>query len=104
MFLSFHYAASVRRRLEVEAGMVLPEGLHLIEAWSQFWYAWVSATFLSSYLETAEQGTFLPKSNTELQVLLDAFVFEKAIRALGGELNNRPDWVDIPLQLILQRL
>ncbi|MEC4817147.1 MAG: maltose alpha-D-glucosyltransferase [Scytonema sp. PMC 1069.18] len=104
MLLSFHYAVSMRRRLEIEGGMVLPEGLPLMEAWGQFWYAWVSATFLRSYLENADKDTFLPKSNTELQVLLDAFIFEKAIHALGGELNNRPDSVDIPLQLILQRL
>jgi maltose alpha-D-glucosyltransferase/alpha-amylase len=37
-------------------------------------------------------------------VLLDAFVLEKAVYELNYELNNRPDWVRIPLRGILQLL
>jgi maltose alpha-D-glucosyltransferase/alpha-amylase len=36
--------------------------------------------------------------------MLDALVLEKAIYELGYELNNRPDWVRIPLQGILDLL
>jgi maltose alpha-D-glucosyltransferase/alpha-amylase len=39
-----------------------------------------------------------------LQVLLDAYLLEKAVYELGYELNNRPDWAEIPLQRILQLL
>ena len=39
-----------------------------------------------------------------LQILLDAFVLEKAIYELRYEFNNRPDWVHIPLRGILQLL
>jgi maltose alpha-D-glucosyltransferase/alpha-amylase len=35
-------------------------------------------------------------------VLLDAHLMEKAIYELGYELNNRPDWVDIPLKRLLE--
>jgi len=38
-------------------------------------------------------------------VLFNAFLLEKAVYELGYELNNRPDWVLIPLrgiQYILQ--
>ncbi|WP_017318567.1 maltose alpha-D-glucosyltransferase [Mastigocladopsis repens] len=104
MLLSFHYAASQGLRSEIESGMVRPGELPLIEAWSKFWSTWVSVAFLKSYLETASKDSFLPKTTAELQVLLDAFVFEKAIAALGYELNNRLNWVDIPLQQILQLL
>jgi maltose alpha-D-glucosyltransferase/alpha-amylase len=37
-------------------------------------------------------------------VLLDALLLEKAIYELGYELNNRPEWVKIPLQGIQQLL
>jgi maltose alpha-D-glucosyltransferase/alpha-amylase len=35
-------------------------------------------------------------------VLLDSYLLEKVIYELGYELNNRPDWVEIPLRRILQ--
>ncbi|ARV59551.1 maltose alpha-D-glucosyltransferase [Nostocales cyanobacterium HT-58-2] len=104
MLLSFHYASVQGLRSEIESGMVRPGELPQIEAWSQFWSTWVSVTFLKSYLETASKDNFLPKTTSELQVLLDGFVLQKTVAALGSELKNRPNWVDIPLQLILQLL
>jgi maltose alpha-D-glucosyltransferase/alpha-amylase len=73
-----------------------------MEQWTQFWYSWVSAAFLNSYLEVASKDSFLPKTTAELQVLLDAYLLEKAIYELGYELNHRPDWVEVPLRRILQ--
>jgi len=37
-------------------------------------------------------------------VLLDAHLLEKAVYELGYELNNRPDWVRIPVEGILEML
>jgi maltose alpha-D-glucosyltransferase/alpha-amylase len=45
---------------------------------------------------------FLPSSPDELKLLLDAYLVEKAVYELGYELNNRPGWVQIPLEGILQ--
>jgi len=39
----------------------------------------------------------LPQDRTRLKILLDAFLFDKAIYEVGYELNNRPDWVKVPL-------
>jgi maltose alpha-D-glucosyltransferase/alpha-amylase len=33
--------------------------------------------------------------------LLDLFIVEKAVYELHYELNNRPDWIEIPLRGIL---
>jgi maltose alpha-D-glucosyltransferase/alpha-amylase len=104
MLQSFNYAVTLARRNELESGMVRPENLPLMEQWSQFWYGWVSVAFLNSYLVTAADATFLPKTTQELQVLLDAYLLEKATYELGYELNSRPDWAEIPLQRILQLL
>ena len=41
---------------------------------------------------------FVPQSDEEFARLLDAFLLEKAIYELGYELNNRPDWVSIPIR------
>ena len=69
-----------------------------MEAWAQVWFVWVSAAFLRTYLEVASQGAFLPKSDEEVRILLDTHLLEKAVYELGYELNNRPDWVRIPLR------
>ena len=104
MLQSFHYAAVQALYNEVESGMINPENLPIMEQWAKFWYCWVSATFLNSYLEIAAEDSFLPNSKAELQVLLDAYLLEKVISELGYELNHRPDWVHIPLRRILQLL
>ncbi len=102
MLQSFHNAVTQALRNEVESGMLRSENLPVIEQWAQFWYAWVSAAFLNSYLDVASKDSFLPKTREELQVLLDAYLLEKVIYELGYELNHRPDRVQIPLRQILQ--
>jgi maltose alpha-D-glucosyltransferase/alpha-amylase len=104
MLLSFNYAVTQALHDEIESGMHRSEHFPVMDAWSRFWYGWVSATFLKAYLETASNDTFLPKTRAELQVLLDAYLLEKAVAALGYELNNRPDWVELTLQRILNLL
>jgi maltose alpha-D-glucosyltransferase/alpha-amylase len=59
---------------------------------------------LKAYLEVAAQGGFLPRTHEELQVLIDIYLLEKAIYELGYELNNRPEWIRIPVQGILRQL
>jgi len=66
------------------------------------WTRWVSAVFVKTYLHFTSQATFVPRTREECQLLLDAYVLEKAIYELGYELNNRPDWVTIPLHGITQ--
>ncbi len=75
-----------------------------MEPWARVWNVWISSTFLSSYLQHAQPGGFLPSNREELNVLLDVYLLEKALYELGYELNNRPDWVHIPLAGILQLL
>lgn len=101
MLQSFNYAANIALQNEMESGMIRPENLPLMEQWAQFWNSWVSATFLNAYLTTAMQGSFLPKTLQELQVLLDGYLLERALYDLSYELNHRPAWADIPLKLLL---
>jgi len=101
MIRSFHYAA--HSALLRQASLALrPEDLPALEHWAQFWYVWVSSSFLMSYLNGVEQTRLLPDDPEQLRILLDAYRLEKAIYEIGYELNNRPDWLKVSLQGILQ--
>ncbi len=105
MLRSFHYAAYARLFEESAAGVVTsPEALAELESWARFWERWISAAFLRAYLDRAQGASFIPPSRQELAVLLDVYILEKAVYELQYELNNRPAWVGIPLQGILQIL
>ena len=62
------------------------------------WVEGGSREFLNAYLVTAKGASFLPSSERELNRLLDACLLEKAVYEVCYELNNRPDWVAIPLR------
>jgi maltokinase len=90
MLRSFAYAASAA---EQQRGTPAPEG----------WEERVREAFLEGYFETVE-STLLPPSQDATQRLLSVFELEKAVYELRYELNNRPDWVGIPVAGILRLL
>jgi len=98
MLRSFHYVA----HHAIFARLSRPEDLPAMEQWGNFWQLWVSTGFLRSYLEVAGKGEFLPRETEQIQVLLEAFCLDKAVYELGYELNNRPEWIKLPIQGILQ--
>src|SRR5690606_18335418 len=62
------------------------------------WFHYMSGIFMKAYLDTVEGSTFIPQEKTDLEILTTTFLLEKAIYELNYELNNRPDWVVIPLR------
>ena len=103
MLRSFHYAAHAAQ-LRRQKNELPPEAVTELEHWAEFWQRWVSAEFLKSYLQEAGGARFIPGSRNELRVLLEALLLEKAVYELSYELNNRPDWVGIPIRGIRQLL
>jgi maltose alpha-D-glucosyltransferase/alpha-amylase len=75
-----------------------PEDIPFLERWADIWYRQMSGVFLQSYRTTAAGAPFLPAGDDELQVLLEAYLLDKAVYEVGYELNNRPDWVVIPIR------
>src|SRR5206468_2151049 len=53
-------------------------------------------TFLERYFGEID-ATLLPAGQAGIINLLSIFELEKAIYELGYEINNRPDWVPIPV-------
>ena len=104
MIRSFHYAAHTALNKRVPLQSKPEDALPLLQHWAQYWYVWVSVDFLNTYLNTVSQIGLLPEDPDKLKILLDAFLLDKALYEVGYELNNRPDWVKVPLQGILQML
>jgi len=46
-------------------------------------------------------GDILPTDEKELTVLLDVLLIEKVMYELRYEIDNRPDWVRVPIKGIL---
>ncbi|MBK9712478.1 MAG: putative maltokinase [Kouleothrix sp.] len=102
MLRSLHYAPYAVLLGQAPGVTFVPERVAALEPWARFWHRWVSAAFLKSYLATTGPAPFLPPARGELHALLDAYLLDKAIYELAYELNNRPTWVRIPLEGILQ--
>ena len=101
MLRSFHYAAFSGLAKHITRR---PEDQQQMEPWAKLWVSAVEQEFLRVYRETAVRSLVAPQSDRDFQLVLDAYVLDKALYELGYELNNRPDWVRIPLTGILSLL
>jgi maltose alpha-D-glucosyltransferase / alpha-amylase len=99
MLRSFSYAALTGLGV---AAQTRPEGLDRLTPWADRWETWVRAIFLRAYFTATRNAAFLPAQDDDRETLLHAFVLDKAMYELGYELNNRPDWVHIPLTGLLR--
>ncbi|MGB8681907.1 MAG: maltose alpha-D-glucosyltransferase [Candidatus Binatus sp.] len=104
MLRSFHYAALTSTIAQLRTGALGKFDFAGMRPWTDLWRTWSSWSFLRGYLEAAGPAPFVPKGRDELRILLDTYVMEKAVYELGYELNNRPDWLLIPLLSIGQLL
>jgi trehalose synthase-fused probable maltokinase len=90
MLRSFAYAATA---YEFRSGSPPPDG----------WEERARQEFLEGYFSTVDR-TLVPPSEEGRNRLLAVFELEKAVYELRYELNNRPDWVRIPVAGILRLL
>ncbi len=99
MIRSFHYAARAGLDHRVDEGVVARDhpAIAALEPWVDGWFRWTTASFLTGYLAAVDGAGVIPTEEDQTRVLVDAYLLEKAVYELGYELNNRPDWVSIPL-------
>ena len=90
MLRSFSYATAGARLLR---GVEAPDG----------WEELARERFLTGYHEAVD-STLLPPGQQATEQLLAVFELEKAVYELRYELNNRPDWVAIPVAGIVRLL
>lgn len=101
MLRSFNYA--VYTAIAHDIAERQPEDSAMVDPLLQAWETEVGRVFLVAYLE-ATQGSELFATHEALCGLLDLFLLEKALYEVRYELDNRPEWADIPLRGILSLL
>jgi maltose alpha-D-glucosyltransferase/alpha-amylase len=102
MLRSFHYAAFGPLLAPIGEA---PQGEAMqLAVLARYWNRWVSQSYLRGYFETAGSSAFLPKSEAERLSLLQVSLLSKCLFELSYELNNRPDWLRVPLAGIVEYL
>jgi trehalose synthase-fused probable maltokinase len=87
MLRSFDYAeATVQLEGQPEGGRLTP----------------ARQAFLEGYRRATRGAPFLPQDEASFNVMLDAFELEKMLYEVRYELQNRPDWVRIPVRALLR--
>ena len=94
MLRSFHYAVYMG---QMEFNKKVPGSARSLEMWLEPWHSVVKEIFIKSYVETAGKASFMPEEDRQLTDLISLYTIEKAIYEAEYELNNRPDWLHIPL-------
>jgi maltose alpha-D-glucosyltransferase / alpha-amylase len=94
MLRSFSYAAHAGLFAYTTARS---DAFEQLQQWAHVWETWTTGAFLRGYFEATADALFVPRNPAQRDELLGLFVLEKALYELNYELNNRPDWVRIPI-------
>jgi maltose alpha-D-glucosyltransferase/alpha-amylase len=99
MLRSFDYAARSSIPDAVARGQVRSEerAQELLAHRGEEWVTWVTAAFLRGYLSVMGGTDLVPADPSARRIQLDAHLIEKALYEVRYELDNRPDWVGIPI-------
>ncbi|MBV8225523.1 MAG: hypothetical protein JO232_10080 [Verrucomicrobia bacterium] len=95
MLRSFNYAA---HHGLLESRTIRPIDQLTLETYADLWSTRASQIFLTAYLDQVAGSGLVPKKQEDLQALLRSFLIHKALYELRYELNNRPNWIAIPLR------
>ena len=108
MLRSFHRAAFGALMEQISASGPKNDNFALMEESARLWQMWTSWAFLKEYLTIAKGSLFVPQDRSELMVLLDALILERALYELGRELARengvQSQWTGIALHSIEQVL
>jgi maltose alpha-D-glucosyltransferase/alpha-amylase len=103
MVRSFHYAAyfalSDHSHQDLASVREAP-----MEDWAEAWFERMRNAYVNAYLSVAQGSRLVPSEKAVFEQLLEAYEIEKAIYELGYEINNRPNWVVLPLTSLTQYL
>jgi predicted trehalose synthase len=71
-----------------------------LRGFARLWERQTSSVFLKTYCEAITDARLLPAGN-DLRTLLEIFILERAFHELQYEINNRSQFIHIPLHGLL---
>jgi maltose alpha-D-glucosyltransferase / alpha-amylase len=99
MLRSFSYAAYTALNQFTETRR---QAYNQLEAWSICWQRWVSAAFMREYRIIIGRTPLIPRRIRDFEKLTRLYLADKTISELEYELAQRPEWVKIPLNSLLE--
>lgn len=78
-----------------------PDDFMYLEAWGKMWRRWISLKFLQAYRTRISGSGIVPENSEEFLTLLRLFLFDKSFYEVLYEMNNRPEWIGIPLKGVI---
>jgi len=97
---SFDYAVTS----ELRGGRYREEDFLKLKAWGQGFIEQLESHLVAAYYSRAQGAVFLPTETGAQAALMEFFELEKVIYEIRYELENRPDWLDLPLSGLLRIL
>lgn len=94
MLRSFHYASNAGAVGLIESPS---DAIVSADRWRDDWHLAICSSFLGAWREVSSGHDLAPVDDVLFRQLLDLFLLEKVLYELRYELQNRPDWVSIPL-------
>jgi maltose alpha-D-glucosyltransferase / alpha-amylase len=101
MLRSFDYAAF---SVLFHNPSIRPEDSKVLKPWAELWSFYVGRHFIDVYTEKTKGKDLIPKEARQRELLERSYLLNKAVYELNYELNNRPEWVEIPMSGILRLL
>lgn len=95
MIRSLHYAA-YSNILSPEYDQQRKEGN--LEEWAETWHYYISRLYIKAYFDKAGNSDFVPENAEDFKILMHTFLLEKALYELNYEIENRREWIIIPLR------
>lgn len=101
MLRSFQYAAATAMTLRSDAIGAVSEGTRQRAA---LWRETFSKQFLEAYEAHSAENPTYPHDTAFARALTELFLLQKAFYEVGYELANRPNWLGVPLEGIVNLL
>jgi maltose alpha-D-glucosyltransferase/alpha-amylase len=104
MMRSFQYVAWEGLYQQVRCGALEADCLPRYEPWARLWYRASALAYLRAYLDRMRVAEALSQTEEDLQILLPAYLLNRAFHEIQHELKNRPEWLHVPLESVLSLL